>query len=104
MAKTGVSPFENKGLGAMTKEERQRLLDEGKIVVIDGMDVIATEPVGTVEYSQRGSDVVKKFEFRGKDVDLIKFKMADAEGIVRTNHDKLIASEVQYLPKWNGKR
>lgn len=102
MAKSGSSPYKNYGLGAMTFAQRDWLLKAKKIMTQDGIDLIATRPCGMVEYSPRGSEMVKRFEFKGFDISLIQFKVAEAEGIVKNNHDKLIFSGVVDLPAWDG--
>lgn len=101
LARTGSSPYNNWGLGAMTEVQRKKLFEEGKITTEEGSDCVAVFPCGIVEYSQRGSEVIKRFNFKGMTLDLIQFKVSEAEGIIKGNKDKLISSGIVYLPKWN---
>lgn len=103
MAKIGLSPFVDYGLGAMTKAQRAQLIREGKIVHQDGVDAIACRPVGILEYMPKGTEILKTQRINGPDLKFIQFRLDEAEGIVKTSKDKLIRSEIAWLPVWDGK-
>lgn len=91
----------NFGLGAMTPKQRDQLLREGKIIHKDGMDMIAVRQVGVIEYAPAKSDVLKRQTFEGME-DIIQFRLREAESIVKQDRAKLIKSEIEEWPAWDG--
>lgn len=91
----------NFGLGAMTTKQRDELLRDGKIVYKNGVDMVATRQVGVLEYSPSKSDVLKRQTFEGME-DVIMFRLREAEGIVKQDRAKLIRSEIEEWPCWDG--
>ena len=96
--KEGKSKFKDYGLGQMTEFERNSLLQDGKIVEQDGVDVIAISPGTVVEYKTKNGEYNFFQTFLG---DKSEFLAECFCGEVKNRNGQIIKVTNTQIPKWD---
>lgn len=99
----GSTMFKNIGMGLMTKNQRDSLMKSGKMRYEDDELVICTRPVGVVEYSDRGSEVIKREILEGLSAEHCKAQVEALEEELRKEKKcRIHRAEVDQWPLWDG--
>jgi len=97
----GESPFQNFGLGAMTAQQRAKLIAEGKIVVRNGMDAVALKRIGVIEYEMYKTKEIRRVTVYGSEAQ-IQMKLDAADTQIKNARGSVFYREIEFVPAWDG--
>lgn len=94
--------YHNWGLGLMTERQRESLRRMGKIVTVGSEDYIATRLESVLEYSERGSEVIKREREPVLDTLSGKAILELREHALRQRNCKILRADIAEVPLWDG--